>query len=110
MLPLQGAWVQFLVGELRSLMPRGTAKKKRQSHCADSVFQFGAYLSKLVFFSIVSSVCFCRDRSLFWFFRQRRRILRLEFIYFNSRFCFRQEDIPSPLAPGSALFPLQAQQ
>ena len=27
MLPLQGAWVQFLVGELRSCMPCGMAKK-----------------------------------------------------------------------------------
>ena len=27
MLPLQGAWVESLVGELRSHMPRGTAKK-----------------------------------------------------------------------------------
>ena len=30
MLPRQGAWVGSLVGELRSHMPRGTAKKKKK--------------------------------------------------------------------------------
>ena len=29
MLPKQGMWVQFLVGELRSCMPRGMAKKEK---------------------------------------------------------------------------------
>ena len=30
MLPLQGAWVHFLVGELRSHRPHCASKKKRQ--------------------------------------------------------------------------------
>ena len=30
-LPLQGTWVQSLVGELRSHMPRSTAKKKKKN-------------------------------------------------------------------------------
>lgn len=31
-LPLKGAWVQSLVGELRYHMPRGVAKKKSNTH------------------------------------------------------------------------------
>ena len=31
MLPLQGAWVRSLVGELRARMPRGTAEKKEKN-------------------------------------------------------------------------------
>ena len=37
MLPLQGAWVQSLVGEVRSHMPRGVAKKKRRITHLDPV-------------------------------------------------------------------------
>ena len=37
-LPIQGAWVQSLVGELRSHMPRSTAKKKKRNTILDFLY------------------------------------------------------------------------
>ena len=34
-LPLQGAWVRFLVGELRSWVPQGGQKKKKDLSLSD---------------------------------------------------------------------------
>ena len=66
--------------------------------CSISRGWFSSALSHLVFARIDHCSGFL-GREEFW-----------DLSLFNRKFCFRQEDIPSSLTPGSALFPIQAQQ